>query len=120
MAPLLPPVATKLTQSPWFLNDGLLKATQPLFMHWSLLVGAATSDGEAVIFMDTVPLGAQPVSWRKMPTPAVPPSASKPAKDVFQKTLFALSSRPTVGILDFSTLTFSECYGPAKPSVGVP
>src|SRR5215208_5245102 len=33
----LPPVATKLTQSPWFLKTP--KVFQPPFLHWSLEVG---------------------------------------------------------------------------------
>ena len=33
----MPLAATKLTQSPWFLNPG--KFFQPPFLHWSLLVG---------------------------------------------------------------------------------
>jgi hypothetical protein len=35
----LPPLATKLTQSPWFLNV-VPKFFQPPFMHWALLVGS--------------------------------------------------------------------------------
>ena len=35
---LRPPVATKLTQSPWFLNTP--KFRQPLFMHWFFEVGS--------------------------------------------------------------------------------
>ena len=35
----LPPVATKLTQSPWFLNPGKLR--QPPFLHWSSRWAAA-------------------------------------------------------------------------------
>jgi hypothetical protein len=38
----LPPVATKLTQSPWFLNM-LPNVCQRPFLHWSLLVGSAGS-----------------------------------------------------------------------------
>ena len=38
------PVATKLTQSPWFLNPG--KFFQPPFLHWSLVVG---TDGESTM-----------------------------------------------------------------------
>ena len=34
----LPPVATKLTQSPWFLKPGKLR--QPPFLHWSFVVGS--------------------------------------------------------------------------------
>ncbi len=33
----LPPVATKETQSPWFLKPGKLR--HPLFLHWSFAVG---------------------------------------------------------------------------------
>jgi hypothetical protein len=35
----LPPVATKLTQSPWLLKPG--KLCQPLALHWSFVVGIA-------------------------------------------------------------------------------
>src|SRR6516162_4980403 len=35
----LPPLATKLTQSPWFLNV-VPKFFQPPFLHWALLVGS--------------------------------------------------------------------------------
>jgi hypothetical protein len=35
----VPPVATKLTQSPWFLNKPP-QFCQPPFLHWSLLVGS--------------------------------------------------------------------------------
>jgi hypothetical protein len=31
------PVFTNWMQSPWFLNVGLVKVCQPLFLHWSLL-----------------------------------------------------------------------------------
>lgn len=67
-----PYLATKLTQSPRLLNDGLLKVAQP-FLHWSLLVGGPTRGGVAVILMDRVPFGVQFVSSRKKPV--VPPSA---------------------------------------------
>jgi hypothetical protein len=33
------PVFTNWMQSPWFLNVGLVKVCQPLFLHWSLLMG---------------------------------------------------------------------------------
>jgi hypothetical protein len=33
-------LATKLTQSPWFLNVGLVKLRHPPFMHCAVVVGA--------------------------------------------------------------------------------
>ena len=39
--------AKELTQSPWFLNTGLLLVFQPSFLHWSLLV-RTTGCGEGV------------------------------------------------------------------------
>ena len=63
LAVFLPPVATKLTQSPWSLNDGLLKVAQPFFRHWFLVVGGPTRAGVAVILRATVPFGVQFVSW---------------------------------------------------------
>ena len=39
----LPPVATKLTQPPWFLKPGKLR--QPPFLHWSLEVEGLARKG---------------------------------------------------------------------------
>jgi hypothetical protein len=36
-----PRLATKLTQSPWFLNRGLVKLRQPPFLHCSIEVGGS-------------------------------------------------------------------------------
>lgn len=38
-----PWLATKLTQSPWFLNVGLVKLRHPPFMHCAAVVGAPTA-----------------------------------------------------------------------------
>jgi hypothetical protein len=39
----LPPVATKLTQSPWFLKDGFVNVFHPPSLHWSFEVGVAAA-----------------------------------------------------------------------------
>jgi len=49
---LRPPVATKLTQSPWFLKPG--KVRQPPFVHCPLEVGSA---GASVIVMLPLVIG---------------------------------------------------------------
>ena len=72
LAGFLPPVTTKLTQSPWFLNAGLLNAIHPSFLHSSALVGGPTTSGTVKFGAHKVTIGVWPAVlglWHNVPPP---------------------------------------------------